>query len=401
MTWRTIALVMRREWKAARKPFLVSTTIILTVVGLGLAAVTWAQRNEPVRETWDVYGIGVVGATPIGLKSEIRTWLPERSDVETKYFVDLERAEQELSEGKVSAVVVEGETVLWSPYARGPIVDSLVQALRTIELRERAAELELSSADVEWMLEDHLTFRTVEAAEDLSKAEEAASAIAVIVMFTAIIAYGQWIGYSVAEEKGSRVVELILGAVPPHHLLSGKLIAVGSMGLAQMTLVGSLVVGYSIAADLVNIPDVATGLVVWMLVWFFLGYAFYGSLYAAGGSLAADTHEASSTLTVLNLVPIFGYVFGLITFSQGSDTFLLRLSSLIPLWAPMTMPGRIARGWATPPEVAVSILLMVLAIYGVIRFAGWVYRGGVARAGSKLRWSEALRTGRDLRTSRN
>jgi hypothetical protein len=49
----------------------------------------------------------------------------------------------------------------------------------------------------------------------------------------------------------------------------------------------------------------------------------------------------------------------------------------------------------------VSILLMVLAIYGVIRFAGWVYRGGVARAGSKLRWSEALRTGRDLRTSRN
>ena len=91
----------------------------------------------------------------------------------------------------------------------------------------------------------------------------------------------------------------------------------------------------------------------------------------------------------------------MITFSQGSDTFLLRLSSLIPLWAPMTMPGRIARGWATPPEVAVSILLMVLAIYGVIRFAGWVYRGGVARAGSKLRWSEALRTGRDLRTSRN
>jgi ABC-2 type transport system permease protein len=173
------------------------------------------------------------------------------------------------------------------------------------------------------------------------------------------------------------------------------------MGLAQMALVGSLVVGYSVTADLVNIPDLATGLVGWMLIWFFLGYAFYGSLYAAGGSLAADTHEASSTLTAINLAPIIGYFFGVIAFSQGSDTFLLRLSSFIPLWAPMTMPGRIARGWATPFEIAASIVLMVLAIYGVIRFAGWVYRGGVARAGSKLRWTEAFHTGRDLRTTRS
>ena len=110
----------------------------------------------------------------------------------------------------------------------------------------------------------------------------------------------------------------------------------------------------------------------------------------------SDTHEASSTLGALNILPIIGYVFGVITFSQGTDSALLRTFSLVPLWAPMTMPGRIARGWAAPWEVGLSVVLMVLSIYAVLRIAGWVYRGGVARASSRLSWREAFRAGRDL-----
>jgi ABC-2 type transport system permease protein len=276
------------------------------------------------------------------------------------------------------------------------MAETLVDSLQALKAYDKAADLGLTPAEVDALLDPQLQSRTVAAEEDGTKAEEAAGAIAVIVMFGAIIAYGQWIGYSVADEKGSRVVELILGAVPPHHLLTGKLIAIGSMGIAQMTLVGSLIVGYGIAADLVNLPDLAAGLVIWMVAWFLLGFAFYGSIYAAGGSLVSDTHEASSTLGALNILPIVGYVFGVIVFSQGTDTALLRTFSLIPLWAPMTMPGRIARGWAAPWEVAVSVALMLLSIYAVIRIAGWVYRGGVARASSKLGWREAFRAGRDL-----
>ena len=60
MTWRTITLVVRREWKAARKPFLISTAIVVTVVGLGLVALTWAQRDEPVRAA-----VGAIFATRV------------------------------------------------------------------------------------------------------------------------------------------------------------------------------------------------------------------------------------------------------------------------------------------------------------------------------------------------
>ena len=46
------------------------------------------------------------------------------------------------------------------------------------------------------------------------------------------------------------------------------------------------------------------------------------------------------------------------------------------------------------------MLIMLAAIYGMVRLAGWIYAGGVARATAKLGWGEALRAGRDLRATR-
>jgi ABC-2 type transport system permease protein len=390
---------MRRELRAARKPFLISTAILLVVAAAALTIMKIVENNDTENGSI-TYGLGMVGAVPPQLPSEVRSRLPEGHELVTRRFGTVEAAEEALRNGEVGVAVVDDDTVLWGPWVSVTIAESLVDSLRALKADGQAADLGLTSEEVESLLDPQLEFRSIERADDGSKADEAASAIAVIVMFGAILAYGQWIGYSVADEKGSRVVELILGAVPPHHLLTGKLLAIGSMGLTQMTLLGSLVVGYGIVADLVNMPDLALGLVLWMIAWFFLGFAFYGAIYAAGGSLVSDTHEASTTLGTLNILPIVGYVFGIITFSQGTDTGLLRIFSLIPIWAPMTMPGRIARDWASPWEVALSVVLMLLAIYGVIRLAGWVYRGGVARASSKLSWREALRAGRDLTEGR-
>jgi ABC-2 type transport system permease protein len=393
---RTIGLVIRRELRAARKPFWISTLILLVVTGGALAVITVVERNDSTDSDSVTHGLGMVRGAPVQLLGELRSRLPEGHYPNTAWFATVEDAEEALREGNVEAVVVGEDTIVWGPWVSGVMAERLVDSLQALKAYDKGADLGLTPAEVDALLDPQLEFRNVEPLDDGTEAEQAAGAIAVIVMFGAIIAYGQWIGYSVADEKGSRVVELILGAVAPHHLLTGKLIAIGSMGIFQMTLVGSLIVGYGITADLVNLPDLAFGLVVWMVAWFLLGFAFYGSIYAAGGSLVSDTHEASSTLGALNILPIVGYVFGVIAFSRGTDTALLRTFSLVPLWAPMTMPGRIARGWAAPWEVGLSVTLMLLSIYAVIRIAGWVYRGGVARASSKLSWREAFRAGRDL-----
>ena len=87
----------------------------------------------------------------------------------------------------------------------------------------------------------------------------------------------------------------------------------------------------------------------------------------------------------------------MISFGEGYDTLWLQIISFVPLWSPLVMPGRVVRGWATPLEAVASVAIMVVAIYAMLRLAGWIYTGGVARATQKLGWREALRTGRDLR----
>ena len=54
-----------------------------------------------------------------------------------------------------------------------------------------------------------------------------------VLIFIAILVYGQWIAMSVAEEKSSRVMEVVLNAASPFQLLTGKVVGVGAVGLTQ------------------------------------------------------------------------------------------------------------------------------------------------------------------------
>ena len=55
----------------------------------------------------------------------------------------------------------------------------------------------------------------------------------VILTFMAVITYGTWVASSVAEEKSSRVMELLITAATPRQLLAGKVLGTGAAGLTQ------------------------------------------------------------------------------------------------------------------------------------------------------------------------
>ena len=148
----------------------------------------------------------------------------------------------------------------------------------------------------------------------------------------------------------------------------------------------------------VELPPVTGAAVGWILLWFLLGYGFYGLLYAAAGSLAADSQEAANVIGPLSVVLVVGYMAAWTSLPMQGETVVIRVLSWIPLWSPIVMPTRIVRGWAPGWEVAAIVLLMLVAIYGMLRLAGRIYVGGVARSSSTLGWREAFRQGRDLQT---
>ncbi len=394
--WALVKTIIGREYRAWKKPFLVSSAILLIVVcgGLLVAALVQSNASPPA------FAIATAGDTPAGLGSSVAAFLPNDSTLETEHFTSGAAAEAAVESGDFQVAVINDNTVIWGAGVTDGLSDGVVQTLVLAQVRRRAAELGLSAADAEGLLQPQFVFRDVspEATDGSDKADEVASVFSTIIMFAAILAYGQWIGYAVVEEKANRVVEVLLGAIRPHQLMGAKVWSIGSLGLAQMAGIGGLLLAVGFATDKVTLPSARGITVLWVLIWFFLGYAFYGSLYAAAGSLASTTQEASSTMGPIAILVGFGYIVGISSFGEGFDTTFLQIMSFIPIWAPLVTPGRIVRGWAAPWEVALSLAIMVAATYVKLRLASWIYTGGVARATQKLGWREALRAGRELRS---
>ena len=394
-SWTLTRVIIRREYRAWRKPFLISSAVILTVVAAGLALASAAADNSDTT----VHQVAVAGDTPPVFSTVVAEALPEGIDIATVRVATHAEAELAVQTGDATVGVVDDDTIIWGVGVPDPLGDGIVRALTIAQAQQTALELGLSPSETARLLTpDLVVIDAAPAPNDNEGSDEAIAVISTIVMFMAIIAYGQWIGYAVVEEKANRVVELLLGAIRPHQLMGAKVVSIGTLGLAQISAVGVLALGFGLATDGIGAPTVRASTVFWVVLWFFLGYAFYGSLYAAAGSLASNTQEAGSTIGPLAVFLVIGYMSGLISFGEGYDTLWLQVISFIPLWSPLVMPGRIVRGWAAPWEMAASLAIMVAAIYGMVRLAGWIYTGGVARATQKLGWREALRTGRELQS---
>ena len=105
--------------------------------------------------------------------------------------------------------------------------------------------------------------------------------------------YGQWVISGVVEEKNNRVVELLLSTVQPRHLLAGKVIGIGLLGLGQLALVAGLAAAL-LAAGAFDAPKSLGGNVALVVPWFALGFALYAVAYAAAGALASRQQNADT-----------------------------------------------------------------------------------------------------------
>ena len=68
---------------------------------------------------------------------------------------------------------------------------------------------------------------------------------------------------------------------------------------------------------------------------------------------------------------------------------VIRIASFVPPMAPLTMPARIILGDAPLSEVADSIALMLLSIYGLMRLGGRLYSGSILSFGTRTKLREA------------
>ncbi|MFH1474794.1 MAG: ABC transporter permease [Chloroflexota bacterium] len=238
--------------------------------------------------------------------------------------------------------------------------------------------------------------------EPTTDAETVATAIVgqvlIIFLLMAVILYGQWVAMSVAEEKSSRVMEIVISAATPFQLLGGKVVGVGGLGLVQLLSAAiPAIVAFALQGPIaeallgappsaLELPQVLTlGVIGAFVVFFVLGYLLYSVLYAAAGSLVSRMEDVNNVVAPMSMIGVVGYLVA-IYISMGllpADAAWVIALSYVPFVSPYLMLSRVIAGQAGLPEVALAAAILVVSIVVMLWLAARVYAAGVLMYGQQ------------------
>jgi ABC-2 type transport system permease protein len=226
----------------------------------------------------------------------------------------------------------------------------------------------------------------------------------IVLIFMAIITYGVWVAMSVAEEKGSRVMELMLNATTPIQMLAGKVIGNGAAGLTQYGAILGAVVAGLLAQGPIHKAVVGTnagtsfgGLDPTVLgafvILFILGFLLYSLLYAALGSMVSRQEDVQSATSPLMMLIMIGYFMSIFAV-QAIDDSWVRIASLVPFFSPYVMLARISTGHVEVWEFGLAVFFLIASILVALFVAARIYSAGVLLYGQRLSLREVLKATR-------
>ncbi|MFC4002184.1 ABC transporter permease [Prauserella oleivorans] len=214
--------------------------------------------------------------------------------------------------------------------------------------------------------------------------------VMMFLLYLGITAYGSTVAQGVVEEKSSRVVEILLSTVRPWHLLLGKVLGLGLVGLVQLVILGGAGLAMATATGVLTVPGVATNVLLWGVLWYLLGFFLYATVFAAAGSLVSRQEDAQTVLTPITMVLMVGFIAG-VTVLQQPDSTLATVLALLPPLSPILMPSMIATGSVGAAEVAAALALTLAAIAALTWLGGRVYQTAILHTGSRVSLKTALR----------
>ena len=401
--------IARREYRQrTRNRTFVIITAFLALIGLGIAMVPVVGRlivGDQVT-TIEVYSADadLTSSVTVGMTALLNTG--EKATYRIEAVADRAAAEAKVRAGKAEGLLTvtraaDGELSFDAFTDAGPTDQRLFavrQAVTQLNIGDRLQRAGVDPtqvakifAETPWKVTP-VDPNAHSLAENFGANYVIAYAL-VILTFMAVITYGQWVATSVAEEKSSRVMELLVTAATPRQLLAGKVIGNGAAGLTQygvvvvaavaglllQGVVAQLVLGDKAGAPLEDVN-------LWVFVpfgFFFLGgFALYSLLYAGLGSMASRTEDVQQVTGPMIFIGLAGY-FAAFTAINIPEAGWVKLVSLIPFFSPYMLPMRMLISTVAPWEWAVGAALMALFLAGALWLAARVYSAGVLLYGQR------------------
>lgn len=358
-TVRLTYLVAHREVRAQlhSKSFWISVVVLLVMVVGGILGSTFLGDH--------------IGRPPaVAVVPELAEAV-SKARIDTVDVADRAAAERALRDGTVTAAVVvpvpsdnvgqAGALVLGLDSAPTQVADALA-------LRPPVATLEAPRADDLAVLWVTIGFG--------------------IVFLITMTMFSMPIAQNTVTEKQTRVVEILLSAVPTRALFAGKVAGNCVLALAEIVaIVVAAVVGLA-ATGRDSLLDQLTAPIAWFVGFFVVGFVLIAVMFAAAAALVSRQEDLSAVLQPMVWVVMVPYF---LVISLRSNATVLTVLSYIPFSAPLAMPVRLFDGGVSLVEPLASGVLLIVTTALVVALGTRVYERSVLHTGTRVRLTEALR----------
>lgn len=225
------------------------------------------------------------------------------------------------------------------------------------------------------------------------------SIVVSMLLFFSIYFYGYGVAMSVASEKTSRVMELLVTSTKPSKIILGKSAAMGILGLIQLALVvftGALTYkltfpdNFAIAGQALNFSSFTPFILVMIIVYFILGYSLYAMMNAVAGATVSKAEDVNSSIMPITYISMIAFYMGYFSLAVPNGNVAI-ISSIIPFSAPFTMPSRILATEVPAWQISASILSLVITIVFIAWISIKIYSSAILHYGKRLKLKDLMK----------
>lgn len=205
-------------------------------------------------------------------------------------------------------------------------------------------------------------------------------------LYMTLLLFGQLLAGTIASEKSTKVVEVLVTSTSSDNLIFGKIIGVGLSALFSyvviiLTALISLAINREFASEifeLASIFNISPIMIFYSILFTILGYIVFSDVFAIIGAIVSKPEEISTVSMIPTLLILFLFVFCIqAPISGTANSMVMKVLSFIPFTSPMAMIVRICIGDVSFIEIIVSVLILIATIYFLTTSTAKVYKKNI------------------------
>lgn len=386
-TW----LVLKNEFRevVTKRSFLV-TLFLLPIIGMVSLVVISALQKATGTDAGTMVGNLFNPATKITMEgfidqSGIMKSIPPGYENRITRFDNEADAKQALSDGQIAAYYIIDKDFLENGkiiYVRpdfnpvgGSQQSSSIDALTAYALTD-------GNLDLAYRVQDPINAVEVSLTEEEHRDSENPLTfiipyVVTFLFYIVILTSSSLLLSSITNEKQNRTMEILMTSVTPQQMLTGKIIALGLVGLMQTVVwlaSGMLMLQFSGQSFALSAAfQLPPSFLVWGILFFLGGYTIYASLMAGIGALVPNLKEASQTTTFV-IIPLIVPLMLINSLIQTPDSSISVFLSIFPLTSPVSMMTRISAMQVPIWQISLSLALVYLTAFLLMRTIANLFR---------------------------